>query len=401
MFNLEMLSNSAIFKILGSTIIKMNNSILKADIDKKLWLFDAIKDKRKILIVYHESDIDGHGVKIVTNYLNNILNPEVPMETFGCNIRADEAYEYIQNNKYDLIIVADLSFTKEFMKEKFDEISDKTIVLDHHESSLYMNAYKNCIVIPHDESARILSSGSFLFIYYVMKTLSLSTYDLIKLYNFTFITALYDTWFWNTEDTEMRDQLHFYYGDKPEDLALYFKAVGKNKYDNDVLNNLLEKTADEVFKSILNDEQMIVVNIKREMNISMCYKYYHNLKILKLENGQTIGFVFGLDDVSTIGNFILRANKELDYFMMIDLNTNKFSLRSRKDFNLVENIIKYTEDGGGHAQAAGFNLDKLSIIVDNIMKTYLSLINEKCDYTIESIKNISDFDEDTKTYKFR
>lgn len=349
-------------------------------------IFNEERTNKNTLIVYHEADLDGHGIKIFANILNHIS--DINYTTYGCMTKADEALGEILSDKYDKVVIADLSFTKECILNNTELGKINLTILDHHSSALINNS-KLGLVIPHDENRAILSSGTLLFMVYYFDDLNkyLSPDIMQHLIKFALVVAMYDTWFWNSEIDDIRELCYYDYGNLPEDLSIFFKANTSEFVDDLLFKNLLKL-------KFFTEDTEYQLKFQRIANRKMCYKYYHNLKIIQVDNGMKIGIVFGDDDVSTIGNFILRANKELSVFIMINLNKGKVMLRSRSNYDLTHIVEK--NNGGGHPQAAGFDLVKTD--VENIIVNFMKYIPYMC-VSLHDIKDVGEMDINTKTYK--
>lgn len=354
---------------------------------------------KNIFVVYHYADIDGHNI----NVINGLLNKGDISNSFGCNIRADEAYDIIKQKIEEgyFIIIADLNFTEKCAKKVNDELdTSKIILLDHHDSANYMNQYTWAFVRSHDEENLYLSSGTLLFTMFLFAAFgnNKDLKDHTIIIDLAMSTALYDTWFWASNFDYTRELSEKWFGDYPEDLCMLFKSMNKDKYAQYVLDNINNREICNVF----NKEDKLQIKFMRTITRKTIDRYYHNMRIAEA-NGKKIAVVYGNDEVSAVGNFILKTHKDISYFVMIDLNRNAISLRSRNDYNVKEIAIRNPK-GGGHAQSAGFSIEKE--VGHDVFWQYLLKYLEvgkvyKIFDGIECIQDIAEFDSDKKVYKFK
>jgi len=175
---------------------------------------------------------------------------------------------------------------------------------------------------------------------------------------------------------------------------MLFKSMSKDKYAQHVLNNINN------FHDIFDNDDKLKIKFMRDMTRKTIYRYYHNMRIVNIDD-KKIGIVFGDNEVSAVGNFILRANRELSYFAMVNLNSNQIYLRCRNDYDVKEIAIR--NGGGGHTQAAGFPMIDIlfndKFLIDLLSKTHQ--VEEDCLASIKMIKDCAEFDEDTKVYRLR
>jgi len=349
-------------------------------------------DYKDIFVVYHEADIDGHSVKII----NGLLNNGDMSNTFGCDVRADEAFDIIKEKLDEgmFVIVADLNFTEEYAERVENELdTSRFILLDHHGHAMYLNQYDWAFVLSHDEESLYLSSGTLLYSMFCVANFNCNLI-LDTIIDLAMNTALYDTWFWSSNFDYTRELSEKYFGNRPEDICMLFKSMSKDKYAQHVLNNINN------FHDIFDNDDKLKIKFMRDMTRKTIYRYYHNMRIVNIDD-KKIGIVFGDNEVSAVGNFILRANRELSYFAMVNLNSNQIYLRCRNDYDVKEIAIR--NGGGGHTQAAGFPMIDIlfndKFLIDLLSKTHQ--VEEDCLASIKMIKDCAEFDEDTKVYRLR
>lgn len=347
------------------------------------------KQYKKWIVLYHKSDIDGQGIKIISELIKQ-ENKDIEILYVPCGIRADEGFKSLKENldNYDLAIIADLNFTEEYA-EKVDKELDtsKIILLDHHKHALYLNKYDWAFVKSHDISNKLLSSGTML-LYILFKDLFSFDNNIYNIRNLVYYIAAHDTWF--AHDNKTKELSKLLYEDYPEHLDLLFKSNKKQFVDTIVQN---------INNGIIIDEKSnIVIETTKNIVNNYCLLIYNNCKIIKTNN-KTIAFCFTENYTSEIGNFILDKQPEIDYVIMAMPNVNTVSLRSRDDENGTDvSIIAMNNDGGGHKPAAGFSTNKedINIFIKSLMDKYIlsDLLDNK------EIYNIKDFEYNKEENKF-
>lgn len=90
-----------------------------------------------------------------------------------------------------------------------------------------------------------------------------------------------------------------------------------------------------------------------------------NIETIKDKDGLTFTVVFAESYASELGNHIISEDIS-DYVMLINAQTKKISLRSRKDVNIRH--IAERNGGGGHKNAAAFSIKNENFDIDNLLK---------------------------------
>lgn len=333
-------------------------------------LVENTKDRPiKVLVVYHLFDCDGHGVmNICKSIFSN--NENIEAEYYYCKTRADEVFDRRNEDgvmetksvkdifdEYDLILIGDLSFTKEKcikVDEYLKKAGEKLFIVDHHGTAEYMNEYNWAYVVPHDLDKENISCGTLLM-YWLITTPMEKLFNILGLTNFldyininyyipeyVAITSLYDTYMWKRLDDEHDKEI----------VQLYNTAFGYDKgyFDKQVVDRLLEGlppldlTYVDQFKLIVGTIENIAKECSRTCKI---FDYHDDIKFAICYVGVPMYY-------SQVGEMILDEHPEVSFVIMINMNTVGCSLRSRDDFDLSE-IVKPL-GGGGHPQAAGFPL---------------------------------------------
>lgn len=346
------------------------------------------KQYKKWIVLYHNSDIDGQGVKILSELIKQ-ENQDIEILYVPCYTRADEGFDKLKENidNYDIAIIADLNFTKEYAEKVNKELNtEKIMLLDHHKHALYLNEYNWTFVKSHDISDRLLSSGTMLF-YMVFKDLiSSSITNNVRV--LSYYIAAHDTWF--AHDNKTKEISKLLYQDNPENLDLLFKA-NKKEFVNIIVENINNGI-------IIDEKSNIIIETTKKIVKNYCLLIYNNCKIIK-NNNKTIALCFTENYTSEIGNFILNKQPEIDYVVMIMPNVNTVSLRSRDEEDGTDvSLIAMNNDGGGHKPAAGFSIENndTNEFIKQLMDKYI--LSDKLDN--KEIYNIKDFQYNKEENKF-
>ena len=90
-----------------------------------------------------------------------------------------------------------------------------------------------------------------------------------------------------------------------------------------------------------------------------------NIETIKDKDGLTFTVVFAESYASELGNYIISEDIS-DYVMLINAQSKKISLRSRKDVDIRH--IAEKNGGGGHKNAAAFSIKNETFDLDNLLK---------------------------------
>lgn len=354
-------------------------------------LIKELKENPKNVTIHciRHYDLDGIGVELVMKKLAKAIGCEVIC--YEEPIKADDSFVKVSEAMipYDYIFIGDLSFSdKNFVEEKiFSHISlyEKLIILDHHQSALWMNEYDFAFIKPHDCKNCIVSSGTILtflaFKDLLYTNLSKDEYSVLeKICN---CIAAYDTYFFK-EQTELSESQ---YGSYPNDLNILFKYYNSIGKSQEFLQNLFELDAN-LYESVIcaslwlnfSNKDKAIIEVQKNNIQSEIDRALRDMKVVDIHsesveydsvyNGQLLCGVYYYSGpyVSEIGNAMC-DNKEtkIDFAVIIDMNRDKVSLRCKNDDLDLTQLIKDIPNAGGHPKACGFNFDK-SITDNNTLK---------------------------------
>lgn len=385
-------------------ITKQINNILRTGWEEEIFnkvkplssLIKELKENPKNITIHciRHYDLDGIGVELVMRKLAKAIGCEVIC--YEESVKADDSFENILKNMtpYDYIFIGDLSFSnKNFVEDKiFRHISlhKKLIVLDHHQSALWMNEYDFAFIKPHDCKNCIISSGTILaflaFKELLYGNLNRNEYSVLeKICN---CIAAYDTYFFK-EQMELSESQ---YGSYPNDLNILFKYYNSIGKSQEFLQNLFDLDwahVDNIHERNVicaglwlnfSDKDRAIIEIQKNNIQSEIDKALRDMKVINIHSksveydsvydGQLLcgAYYYSGPYVSEIGNAMC-DNKEIkiDFAVIIDMNHNKVSLRCKNDDIDLTRLIKDIPNAGGHPKACGFDFDK-SITDNNALK---------------------------------
>lgn len=324
----------------------------------------------KILLVSH-NDLDGYGPEIILKAsFYNVDTLHVSNGAMDKTILWATLNE--QNDKYDYIIITDISCSAESAKKiAASKNAKKVILLDHHISADYLNDFDFAVVAhesPDDsfssqyypENIKMLPSGTTLLLDFLYTlddeyhTMLTGIYSCL-LCELCFTIGIYDTWDWVNVFNKKRSA---------SDLNKLFYILGEEDFINTYVDRL-ESEKNNLFsdedEKLLNREEKKCNNyiekkamIIKVINHSIANKNY-KICICRAERYTSELFEYMKEKYPTVD------------FYLID-SGNSLSLRSINDVNVSE--IAKLFGGGGHAQAAGVSYSQEKSI--DFIRTILS-----------------------------
>ena len=160
---------------------------------------------------------------------------------------------------------------------------------------------------------------------------------------FSEFTRLEDTWTWRENNP------------KAHDLAILFSAIGKEKYI-ELMTNRLKNS-----ESLFSEEELRIIQTKKEEYEKELDKYISSSIILTDENGNRFGITFAPYEYRNeiTDKIIVEGNpNDICYMIVVAFDKGNFgqkSYRSVKNGFNVNDVAKM-HGGGGHPGAAGVYL---------------------------------------------
>lgn len=288
--------------------------------------YRKLLDKNKRVLNLTHNDYDGACCSIV---LSNIYkNIEFLPLKYG---EVDSKIKTIDFNKYDLIIMTDISpETEDVFK-----LSDKIFLLDHHSTGLAYNSPENNRIVIEGKCAAILVKEFFENLFKI---------DLSYLNDFCNIVNDYDMWYMNDPRSWGMNELYFKYYDC--DFRKRFKNGDTKLKDFEI--------------EYIKDRKKLL----REV--------YDNLNIYELDSIKACFFI----ENRFVNDICHKLMEEKDYKVTICINSKSktCSVRSKLESLHIGEMLKQIDLGchsGGHQKSGAFRLsDKMNISeqIDRIEK---------------------------------
>lgn len=304
----------------------------------------------KTLLISH-TDNDGISPVILLNLINVDFDYKL-LETK----ELEDYMNLIIDNKlylnYDQIYITDLSLSLDMCNKinNLEELKNKLLVFDHHQSNLFVNDYDFATVIVRNEIGR-MECGTSLFYKYLKNKYNKEILDSEAVNNYVELVRENDTWDF-LEDKE----------ESARKLGMLFSIYNRDNYINKMIDNLKNGSS-----SIFTKEEEYLLEIEKiRMNDYIESKkdrvYFGSI------NEYRVGVVFAESYRSILGNYLSKyyADK-VDFIIIINID-HGISYRTIKEVNVDEFAKIY--GGGGHQKASG------SPITDSFREELIKLLYE-------------------------
>ena len=270
------------------------------------------------------NDLDGLGCAVlIKKFLSGTINTAY--------LGYDEVDECIKENmhKYDRIIITDVSPSYGSVEMLAGE--KDVIIIDHHATSENLKDFPFTI---HD-----ISQCATLLTY---KWLISQGYRAECYENFAECINDVDMWHLRRNDSLK--------------MSVLFNLMG--------INRMAERFLHQPYDTF-SDTEKLIIELEEERRETYIKKAMRNITTLKDINGNTFSVVFAENYASELGNHIIREGIA-DYVIMINAQSKKASIRSRKEVSIRE--IAENNGGGGHKNAAGFPMKNENFNMEQILK---------------------------------
>ena len=312
-----------------------------------------IEAKDRILLLTH-TDMDGAGPAVL---LRNIFDQ---VDVIHCsNAKMSEEIRIHATDpgtaeKYDFMIVADISCNKEDAEYIDRYRAVDMLLLDHHITALELNEYPWAVVQPMllkgscrdavlygTNAVPAHSSGTSLvydYIEYCGLASNFHNPELAKY--FVFLVAGYDTWDWNT----------VFGGDKRfYNMQTLFMQYGIDEFEN----VFAERIADAQLKDLFNETDDLILRIAE----SKKKHYIKDIVAGRIRTGNirlgethyTFAYCDASENMSDVFNYMM-TSYDVDLHI-IDYGTGVSFRSSRQDINVGALVKPF--GGGGHPGAGG------------------------------------------------
>ena len=270
------------------------------------------------------NDLDGLGCGV-------LIKKFMPGNIKTAYLGYDDIDRYIEENYhyYDRIIITDVSpqyGTVEMLAGEKD-----VLIIDHHASS---DALKDFHFTHHDitKCATMLT-----YEYLLQKGFKAEEYE-----EFARCINDVDMWFLKREDSLK--------------MSVLFNLMGITRMEERFLSTPY---------TTFTDTEKLMITLEEERRDNYIKKAMRNIETIKDKDGLTVTVVFAESYASELGNYIISEDIS-DYVMLINAQSKKVSLRSRKDVDIRH--IAERNSGGGHKNAAAFSIKNETFDIDNLLK---------------------------------
>lgn len=270
------------------------------------------------------NDLDGLGCGV-------LIKKFMPGNIKTAYLGYDDIDRYIEENYhyYDKIIITDVSpqyGTVEMLAGEKD-----VLIIDHHASS---DALKDFHFTHHDitKCATMLT-----YEYLLQKGFKAEEYE-----EFARCINDVDMWFLKREDSLK--------------MSVLFNLMGITRMEERFLSTPY---------TTFTDTEKLMITLEEERRDNYIKKAMRNIETIKDKDGLTVTVVFAESYASELGNYIISEDIS-DYVMLINAQSKKVSLRSRKDVDIRH--IAERNGGGGHKNAAAFSIKNETFNIDNLLK---------------------------------
>lgn len=308
-------------------------------------------NNNKILVISHIADIDGMGSVILSKFYFKNIDYLLAENNHDYDLEKD-----IDVSKYDTIYVCDLNFNDKNLEYILNnpEVAAKIKNFDHHESEEWKNKYPfvNEVIYLNDR----LTCATELFYNYLL-TLPNSEFLKSKFFK-EFVEAVrsLDTWTFKETNNNLGP-----------DLAVLHGYLGAVKF----INLIISLDCSDTF--YLPESYEDIINIQNETKKRDVTNYLDKSKVIEYNNYK-IAVSISEGYRSDVGDTMMNKYSDADFALIINFYRNTCSLRTNNDKYDMGLIAKeFTQNGGGHKRAAGFQFDEESIPkIINIISKYLS-----------------------------
>ncbi|TPG68624.1 hypothetical protein EEL31_08895 [Brevibacillus laterosporus] len=307
--------------------------------------------------LFTHTDLDGVGCAIVAKYAFQDVDVEY-CNYDEINIKIEKFTATEQYRHYDKVFITDISVNEkvanliDFSISRDLRAKDKYKLIDHHVTAKWLNKFDwaevndlEISIYPPEEYMK--SSGTSLFYHYIWENYEINISDLLR---FVELVRRFDTWEWNTKFKDKH----------AKQLNDLLTIIGRDKFiERFELVQIVDFSRSE--KMLLDIE---------EKRIKEYIEQKEKELIVKNDSNGVAGIVFAERYHSELGNELAKNHPEVDFIVMVNMGDKKISYRGIKDDFHLGDIAKRKYGGGGHAKAAGCQLNEkiISDVLEEILQ---------------------------------
>ena len=201
----------------------------------------------KTLLISHIADNDGISPVILLKLVIDDFDYKL-LEIYEVEEYMNLFIDSKEYKKYDRIYFTDLKLSMELCKkiDSIDELKNKLLVFDHHQSNLFANDFDFATVVVKNEEGR-MECGTSLFYKYLKSKYANSILDNQIVSNYVELVRENDTWDYLIENELIAKK-----------LGMLFSLYNKERYINNMIynlkNNIVPKTIIKEISDIVSNE---------------------------------------------------------------------------------------------------------------------------------------------------
>lgn len=300
----------------------------------------------KIIIFSHENDIDGIGAIVLGKVAYGDIDYVLASNVYALEAKFREKLEDGSLCQYDRIFVTDLALINPSLKIVSENLSEKVLVFDHHESAIKegCDQYDFTTIMVADESGK-KRSGTDLFYEYLCENGLLSRTKALD--EFVELTRLEDTWEWKTSGD---------LGLKAHDMAILFNVIGIDGYIDSMLKKVLNSSVE------FTEEEQRAIALEKERYLKMLQEIWRSAECFTDGYENRFAAVFAEYGLRNELAEYVRGLSGIDiaYLIIVALEMGDYGQKSYRSIapGFDVNEIAQAHGGGGHRAAASVNITK-------------------------------------------
>lgn len=281
--------------------------------------------------VFTHNDLDGAACAVLAKAFYGPRDPKISVSYVNYDTVDEEVINFVENNKFDLLLITDITPSREAVSELDRACDSKKIQLfDHHVTRSWVESYSWA---KFDKDF----CGASLFFSTIKK--EFVKQDTEKFEGFIKAVEAWDIW--KTKSKHRK---------RGENLNMLYKFLGTERFVHEFMRFPKADKEDSAYTQILS-----ILKDQKEKYVEKVISEQLNKTEYKMDGfGNTFKILFCTDYFSEVGHAALNDpdSEDLKYVVLVNPVYNSCSLRSRGDVD-VSAIAKLLK-GGGHKSAAGF-----------------------------------------------
>lgn len=302
---------------------------------------DDFSMEKRVKLFTH-TDLDGIGCAVIANLAFGKENVDVEyLDYKEVNAVLKSFLEIYDEHEYGMTLITDISPSKE-IAELIDDSFANTVLLDHHETALWLNDYQWAHVAVTQGGRK--TCGTELLYMYLKQRLSFpdGTDEFVE------AVRRRDTWDWKVLGDMRAKELN--------DLLF---ILGRERF--------VERFSENISVEF-TDAEAFLLQVEQERNQQ--YIDQKKQEVIKRKFGAyNIGIVFAEKLVSEIGETVAKENPDIDFAAVVIPPKVVSFRRGEKEINLAE--VAKRLGGGGHSAAAGATIPENAVA--NFLEELFSL----------------------------